>query len=75
MNFVVCLKSKYNMRKFAKLKMEQLAEYIKTIPSKKLEDCMISSKGRLLERGMLIHVSIVLSLQDRQTLHCVQYKQ
>ena len=36
--------------------------FIKTIPSKELEDCMISSKGRLLERGMLIHVSIVLSL-------------
>ena len=29
---------------------------------------MISSKGRLLERGMPIHVSIVLSLQNRQTV-------
>ena len=29
------------------------------IPSKELEDCMISSKGRLLERGMPIHVSIM----------------
>ena len=49
--------------------------FFKTVPSKELEDCMISSKGRLLGRGMLIHVSIVLSLQDRQTVHCVQYRQ
>ena len=52
-----------------------LIYFFKTIPSKELEDCMISSKGRLLERGMPIHVSIVLSLQGRQITHCVQYRQ
>ena len=61
---MICYKNKVVLKK--------LIYFLKTIPSKELEDCMISSKGRLLERGMSIHVSIVLSLQDRQTVHCLQ---
>ena len=61
---MICYKNKVIFKK--------LIYFIKTIPS---EDCMMSSKGRLLEQGMLIHVSIVLSLQGRQTLHYVQYRQ
>ena len=55
-----------------KVILKILIYFFKTIPSKELEDCMISSKGR---RGMPIHVSIVLSLQGRQITHCVQYRQ
>ena len=58
---MICYKNKVIFKK--------LIYFFKTIPSKELEDCMISSKGRLLEQGMPIHVSIVLSLQDRQTVH------
>ena len=64
---MICYKNKVILKK--------LIYFFKTIPSKKLEDCMISSKNRLLERGMPIHVSIVLLLQDQQTVHCVQYRQ
>ena len=74
---MICYKNKVTLKK--------PIYFFKTIPSKELEDCMIvwivwivwilSSKGRLLERGMPIHVIILLSLQDRQTVHCVQYRQ
>ena len=64
---MICYKNKVILKK--------LIYFFKTIPSKELEDCMIFSKGRLLKRGMSIHVSIVLSLQNRQTVHCVQYRQ
>ena len=60
---MICYKNKVIFNK--------LIYFVKTIPSKELEDCMISSKGRLLEQGMPIHVSIVLSLQGRQTLHYI----
>ena len=49
---VICYKNKVIFKK--------PIYFFKTIPSKELEDCMISSKGRLLEQGIPIHVSIVL---------------